>query len=305
MPAISNLTKFVNYEAVIKQPLLLKACQSADVSVDVLRLDLIHPVISGNKFFKLKVAIATALGANISGILSFGGAYSNHLVALAYLCNAVGLQCIGVIRGEQPATFSTTLNDAIGYGMKPIFVSREQYADKKQLNMFFEKEYPGFKIIPEGGQSVEGVEGATEILRLTGSSSYDIIACAVGTGTMMAGLVRGSTENQRLIGVSSLKLTPGNLIEDFINLHSAGKRIGIYYDYHFGGYAKKTNELIAFMNQLWKEHQLPTDFVYTAKLMYAINDLVEKKEFSPGTKILAIHSGGLQGNRSIAEKLVF
>ncbi|HTE23481.1 1-aminocyclopropane-1-carboxylate deaminase/D-cysteine desulfhydrase [Flavitalea sp.] len=304
MPAISNLTKLINREAIIKQPLLLSVCESADVSVDVLRLDLVHPVISGNKYFKLKVAIENALATNMSGIISFGGAYSNHLVALAYLCNAVGLRSIGVIRGEQPAMFSPTLNDAIGYGMKPIFVSRELYADKKQLNILLNQEYPGFKLIPEGGQSDEGVEGATEILQVRDSSAYDIIACAVGTGTMMAGLIKGASEKQELLGISSLKIGPGNDIENFIRLHS-DRPFTIFYNYHFGGYAKKSFELIDFMNQLWQDHQLPTDFVYTAKLMFGIHDLIEKKHFSPGTRILAIHSGGLQGNRSKADKLIF
>ncbi|MHA4844236.1 1-aminocyclopropane-1-carboxylate deaminase/D-cysteine desulfhydrase [Flavitalea antarctica] len=305
MPAKSNLTKFINYEAVIKQPLILKSAQSLDVSVDVLRLDLIHTVVSGNKFFKLRLAIENALEANVAGILSFGGAYSNHLVALAYLCNAAGLQCIGVIRGEQPAILSPTLNDAIGYGMKPIFVNRSRYADKEELNITFQRDHPGYKIIQEGGQSAEGVEGATDILRLTDSSAYDFIACAVGTGTMMAGLARSSSPIQQVLGISSLKLSPGNMIEDFVRSHSPGTNIDFCYDYHFGGYAKKTNGLIAFMNGLWTEHQLPTDFVYTAKLIYAINDLITKKQFTPGTRILAIHSGGLQGNRSIADKLVF
>jgi 1-aminocyclopropane-1-carboxylate deaminase len=304
MPAISNLTKLINCKAIIKQPLLLTACGQANVSVDVLRLDLIHPVISGNKYFKLKVAIENAVSSDISGIVSFGGAYSNHLVALACLCNSVGLQSIGVIRGEEPANHSPTLNDAIGYGMKPIFVNRELYADKKQLNNLFQHRYPGFKLIPEGGQSAEGVEGATEILRIADSSAYDVIVCAVGTGTMMAGLAKGASENQELIGISSLKIGPGNDIEKFIHLHTH-KPFSVLYDYHFGGYAKKSSELIDFMNQLWRDHQLPTDFVYTAKLIFAINDLVEKKYFSPGTRILAIHSGGLQGNRSIADKLIF
>jgi 1-aminocyclopropane-1-carboxylate deaminase len=304
MPVNSNITNLINCEAIIRQPLMLPACISADVSVDVLRLDLIHPVISGNKYFKLKVAIENAIASNINGIISFGGAYSNHLVALAYLCNAMGLQSIGVIRGEQPARLSLTLNDAIAYGMKPTFVSRELYADKNQLNILFEQEYPGFKLIPEGGQSAEGVEGATEILRICDSSAYSVIACAVGTGTMMAGLAKGACENQELIGISGLKIGPGNDIEKFIRLHTS-KPFSIFYNYHFGGYGKKSAELIDFMNQLWREHLLPTDFVYTAKLVFAINDLVEKKHFRPGTRILAIHSGGLQGNRSIADKLIF
>lgn len=188
--------------------------------------------------------------------------------------------------------------------MKPIYVNRELYADKKQINDLLQQQYPGFKLIPEGGQSAEGVEGATEILRVTDSSAYDVIVCAVGTGTMMAGLARGASENQELIGISSLKIGPWNDIEKFIHLH-ARRPFSILYDYHFGGYAKKTHGLIDFMNQLWRDHQLPTDFVYTAKLIFAVNDLVEKKHFKPGTRILAIHSGGLQGNRSISDKLIF
>ena len=304
MPAKSNLTNLINCKAITKQPLLLPSCGQADISVDVLRLDLIHPVISGNKFFKLKVAIQNALSSDIKGIVSFGGAYSNHLVALACLCNAVGLQSIGVIRGEEPAKHSPALNDAIGYGMNPVFVNRELYGNKKQLNSLFHQQYPGFKLIPEGGQSAEGVEGATEILCIADCSAYDVIVCAVGTGTMMAGLSKGASDHQELLGISSLKIGPGNDIEKFINLHTR-RPFSILYNYHFGGYAKKSSELIDFMNQLWRDHQLPTDFVYTAKLIFAINDLAEKKHFRPGTRILAIHSGGLQGNRSIADKLIF
>ncbi|RYY30805.1 MAG: pyridoxal-phosphate dependent enzyme [Chitinophagaceae bacterium] len=304
MPAISNLTKLINCEAVMIQPLMLKSCEAADVSLDIMRLDLIHPVISGNKYFKLKVSIVNALSANMEGIVSFGGAYSNHLVALACLCNAVGLKSIGVIRGEKPAVLSPTLNDAISYGLKPVFVSRESYSDMKQLTHDVQQDYPSYKMVPEGGRSAEGIEGVTEIFNITDTSDYDVIACAVGTGTMFAGLLKKAELHQELIGISSLKMDPGNDVEAFIHLHSQ-KSFNLFYNYHFGGYAKKTIELIDFMNQLWLKHGLPTDFVYTAKLLFGLNNLIEIKYFKPGTKILAIHSGGLQGNRSIADKLVY
>jgi len=305
MPGKSYLTKLINCEASITQQLLIPAVIHAGISVDVLRLDLIHPVISGNKFFKLLYPVAKAIDTSAPGIISFGGAYSNHLVALACLCAESGLPFIGVIRGEEPKTLSATLHDAIGYKMHPVFVSLSLYADKEQLVQFCLQQYPGYMVIPEGGQSPEGVRGAAEILDLTERSNYDLIACAVGTGTMLAGLLHAALPQQSVIGISALKTMAGNDIEAFVRNQCPGKPFTINYEYHFGGYAKRTPELISFMNYLWHQSKIPTDFVYTAKLLYAVCDLAEKKYFAKGSRILAIHSGGLQGNRSLANELDF
>ena len=303
MPGNSYLTNLINCEAIAVQPIARQETARPDISIDVLRLDFIHPVISGNKFFKLKHTILKAITTGAKGIVSFGGAYSNHLVALACLCNELKIPCVGVIRGEQPPLLSFTLQDLARFNMNIIYVTRAAYSDKDELNLWCQHNFPGYIIIPEGGQSEEGVTGATEILQYAGTKEYDVVCCSVGTGTMMAGLLRASHPGQQLLGISSLKMPPGNGIEEFITSHAPGKFFSINYEYHFGGYAKSSAALIGFMNKLWHNHQLPTDFVYTAKMFYGLFDLVEKNHFVTGCRILAIHSGGLQGNRSLAHLL--
>jgi 1-aminocyclopropane-1-carboxylate deaminase len=264
--------------------------QKHALTIDVLRLDRIHPVVSGNKWFKLKYHLQQALQQHKKGIVTFGGAWSNHLVATAFACRQAGLACIGIVRGEDVP--SATLQDARSYGMQLQFVPR---------SFKFEQEDPDYFIVPMGGQSGFGVDGAAEIVQTIDRSLYSHIACAVGTGTMMAGLVKASLPHQQVLGISSLKLpnSDNNSLYDFVV--QQGNNFRIFYDYHFGGYARKTNELIAFMNELYKRHQLPTDFVYTAKLLFGIYDLAAKGYFAPGSGILIIHSGGLQGNRSLPE----
>jgi 1-aminocyclopropane-1-carboxylate deaminase len=305
MPDKSYLTKIINCEAIIKQPLLLPAFKEKKITADVLRLDLIHPVISGNKYFKLKVAVSNAINDKVKGIISFGGAYSNHLVALAFLCHSIGIPFIGIVRGEEPQQLSPTLQDAINYGMNPIYVSRNDYSHTDMMRSYLDSNYPGFKIIPEGGRSAEGVEGAKQIIGFTDATGYDVIACAVGTGTMMAGILQAVAVGQHVVGISALKLPVPNDVEAFVNDYSAGKSYTMNYNYHFGGYARKTKTLMDFMNLLWQQHQLPTDFVYTAKLVYGISDLARNDYFNAGTRVLIVHSGGLQGNRSLGNSLIF
>jgi len=305
MPGNSYLTKLINCEAIVVQPVPMQTARDANISIDVLRLDLIHPIISGNKYFKLKNTINRALHHHAKGIVSFGGAYSNHLVALAYLCNALNIPCVGVVRGEEPRKPSFTLQDLLKYQMKLHYLPRAAYSEKNQQAQWCADTYPQYIMIPEGGQSDEGVAGAAEILEYTNEHDYDVICCAVGTGTMMAGLLKSAGAEQKLLGISALKIKPENEIESFIARHGVGRPFSINYDYHFGGYAKSTGPLISFMNQLWREHRVPTDFVYTGKMFYAISDLAARGYFESGTRILAIHSGGLQGNRSLKQALEY
>jgi len=271
------------------------------VLVNVLRLDQIHPVLSGNKWFKLKYHLRQALQQNKSGILTFGGAYSNHLVAASIACKLEGLASIGIVRGEAAATLSPTLLEAQQYGMQLQFVSRTAFAEEAQLMADLQVQYPNWLIVPPGGQSEAGVQGAADILSLTDATAYTHIACAAGTGTMMAGLVRATLPAQSVLGVSSLKIADReyNSLEQFIKA-TGRNNYTLLYDYHFGGYARKNGLLLDFMNSLYRKHRLPTDFVYTAKLMYGINDLINKHFFPTGSRLLVIHSGGLQGNRSLA-----
>jgi D-cysteine desulfhydrase len=268
-----------------------------DIKLDVLRLDLIHRLVSGNKYFKLKYHIEKAFAENKKGILSFGGAYSNHLVATAYTCAYHGLRSVGIVRGEEPTLLSPALTDAKAYGMELRFISRDRYKDR-DTGLINE---PDFLLVNEGGQSEEGIRGASEIMNLVSPKRYTHIACSIGTGTMITGIINNSSKEQKILGFSSLKISneQDNELSAFISNSSTQNNYSIFYQYHFGGYAKKNNELLEFMNQFYTKWNIPTDFVYTAKLFYGITDLVKQGYFTEASSILVIHSGGLQGNRSL------
>ena len=265
------------------QPIEFPESVARGLHIDVLRLDLLHPVISGNKWFKLTGHLEQAALSSCDTIITFGGAWSNHLVATAYAARAGGLRAVGIVRGERPAVLSATLTDALGYGMTLEFIPRHQYA-KKDPALFSER-YPGAYVIPEGGAGSPGIRGSEEILRLIDSSRYSHILCAVGTGTMFEGLIRTARPGQVVIGVPVLK--------------GFKPRDNWWTDYHFGGYARHPPELLAFMNEFYRETGVPTDIVYTGKLMYALRDRVQKECLGPAARMLVIHSGGLQGNRSL------
>jgi 1-aminocyclopropane-1-carboxylate deaminase len=257
--------------------------------------------VSGNKWFKLKYHLQRALEQKCRGIVTFGGAYSNHLVAAAWAAKEAGLESIGIIRGEEPKQFSPALKDMQQYNMQLRFVSRNSFADEMPLMASVREEFPYYFIIPQGGQSEYGVQGAAEITQLVSLQQYSHIACAIGTGTMMAGLVISSLPHQQVTGISSIKTEniENNTITAFIEKNSSKRNWSIFYDYHFGGYARYTPALISFMHSWFDQYRIPTDFVYTAKLFFAINDLVMHDHFPAGSKILLVHSGGLQGNRSL------
>ncbi|HTI07277.1 MAG TPA: pyridoxal-phosphate dependent enzyme [Puia sp.] len=278
------------------------------ISADVLRLDKLHPVISGNKWFKLKGYVQAAIQQSGQHLITFGGAWSNHIVATACLAQQAGLRAIGFIRGECPALLSDTLQEAAGYGMQLEFLSREAYKTKDSP-VFLEQlatRYPGAFIIPEGGAGNLGIKGSEDILQTVDTSSYSHILCAIGTGTMYQGLVNAAAPGQTVIGVPVLK---------GMNTLAAISREGwppgdklpycrLLPDYHFGGYARHTPELLGFMNRWYQTTGIPSDFVYTGKLFYAALDSIHKQLFPPGSRLLLIHSGGLQGNRSLSPGLL-
>jgi 1-aminocyclopropane-1-carboxylate deaminase len=294
----------VDLSKAVVQPLGDDLLQEKKVTMEVLRLDRIHPVISGNKWFKLRYHILEAQQQQKKGILTFGGAWSNHLVATALACQQAGLASIGIIRGEQPAQLSATLQDVQKYHMQLQFIARAVYSIEAAIIPALQEKYPDYYIVPQGGQSHLGVLGAAEIVQLTQIKSYSHISCATGTGTMLAGLVHAALPHQQVIGICSLKMpaTEDNSLNTFVKPYAANeKQYTIFYDYHFGGYARKTGELISFMNRIYQKHDLPTDFVYTGKLLFGLMHLVQTNYFQPGSRILVIHSGGLQGNRSLPE----
>lgn len=279
------------------------------VSVSVLRLDKIHPVVSGNKLFKLHYFLQEALQSSHKTILSFGGAYSNHLAATAYACSVLGLKSIGIVRGEEPAMLSHTLQQCIHDGMHLKFISRNQYAGKEDTALVHSllDEFGECTVVPEGGYHPLGAKGAALIMQLLGDE-YTHICTAMGTASTLAGLLLGARASQKITGIPVLKGISD--MEERIT-HLTGYKtlpgnLELLTGYHFGGYAKKTGELIQFMNQCWQQYQLPLDFVYTAKMLYAVTDRIKNDHFPRGSNIICLHTGGLQGNLSLpANTLTF
>lgn len=293
-----NLPEELNFNAVSVESIKSEVFGSSNIHADVLRLDKLHPVVSGNKWFKLKYYLQKAIADNAKAVATFGGAFSNHIIAAAYACNKLNVKCTGFIRGEEPTHYSQTLLDAAALNMQLKFLSREAYKNKQAVI----NENPQMFFIPEGGFGIKGAKGAGEILQpVPNLAAYDYIVCAVGTGTMLAGIANASLPHQQCIGISVMKNNPilNETVHSLLTDEARQKRVNVFHDYHFGGYAKYTSELIAFMNQVKINHQLPLDFVYTAKAFYAVCDLSAKKYFPEGARILFIHSGGLQGNRSL------
>ncbi len=267
------------------------------IEVSVLRIDRIHPLISGNKWFKLRFYIKDAIEKEKRTIVTFGGAYSNHIIATAAVCGLNSLRCIGIIRGEESATPSPTLQQAKQLGMQLLFISREDYALKKVPRAALSGDH---YFINEGGYGEMGVKGAATIADHFKQSDFTHIGCAVGTGTMLAGLINASLSEQHLIGISIMK-NNYQLEESVKELLHHKTPFQILHDYHFGGYAKHKPELLAFMNEFYRQTNIPSDFVYTGKLLYAITDLIKKDFFPINSRLLFIHSGGLQGNVSLSK----
>jgi 1-aminocyclopropane-1-carboxylate deaminase len=264
--------------------------------MDVLRLDKIHPFISGNKWFKLQFYLEEATKTNITTIATFGGAYSNHLLATAATGNQFGFSTVGIIRGEEPNIYSASLLQAKKLGMQLKFVSRTAFANKISII----NEHPNFYWINEGGYGLMGADGAATIHHLI-TEKYTHIICAVGTGTTFAGLIKAAKPHQTIIGINVLK---GNNsiateIESLLNEKEKKKKYVLLNDFHFGGYAKHPPALIRFMNNFWKQHEIPTDIVYTSKLFFGITNLLQQNYFPINSTIMVIHSGGLQGNNSL------
>jgi 1-aminocyclopropane-1-carboxylate deaminase/D-cysteine desulfhydrase-like pyridoxal-dependent ACC family enzyme len=267
------------------------------INISVLRSDKIHPVISGNKWFKLQYYLKEAGEQNKKRVITFGGAWSNHIVATAAACKMKGFASAGIIRGEEPAVLSSTLLLAKEYGMQLHFISREGYGEKKiPLELINDKNY----FISEGGYGKKGAEGAADILNYS-LKDFTHCCCAVGSGTLMGGLINSTSPVKKVIGISVMKNNHG--LEKNVQslLKAEAKEWQLIHDYHFGGYAKYKQDLIDFMNEFYRKTNIPSDFVYTGKLFFAVSDLIKNNFFPPGSKLLLIHSGGLQGNASLGK----
>jgi 1-aminocyclopropane-1-carboxylate deaminase/D-cysteine desulfhydrase-like pyridoxal-dependent ACC family enzyme len=275
------------------------------VSVSMLRLDNIHPVVSGNKLFKLVCFLKDAIESGYKRVITFGGAYSNHLAATAFACETLQLQSVGIVRGERAENLSHTLQFCLDHGMHLEFISRSNYknVDDSYLKKI-EATFGEHILIPEGGFSEQGKCGASLINEYFESRQFTHVALAVGTGTTMAGIVDANKADSKILGFGILKAM-NDLQKRFRLLKVDPKKDFVFInDYHFGGYAKKSSQLISFMNDFFDKHLVPLDFVYTGKMMFGMYDLAGKDFFEKGSKILCIHTGGLQGNKSLAKNVL-
>jgi len=269
----------------------------SSVHLDIKRLDLVHPQISGNKFFKLKYNLLAAKQQGLSNILTFGGAYSNHIAATAYAAHIFGLNSIGIIRGEELTNkpLNPTLEKAQNLGMQLHFVSRNEYRlrdDEKFLQQLIQQ-FPETYIIPEGGTNKLAVQGCQEILSQSDLEKYDVICCAVGTGGTISGLIEKSSTHQKVLGFSALK---GDFLQQEIRQWSQKQNWSLTDAYCCGGYAKTSPELFAFIKGFEAQYAVPLEPIYTGKMMFGLSDLIKNNYFPVGTRILAIHSGGLQAD---------
>ncbi len=300
--------------------LFLPETESRQITLGILRLDVIHPEISGNKWFKLKENLSIAQANHQDIILTFGGAYSNHLSATAATTKALGLKAIGIVRGTE---FQNNLNPTLQFckdnGMELFFVSREAYKQKEQEEwlQLLSEQYNNPYIIPEGGNNAAGAKGTAQIVDFIPEDATHIIT-SVGSGTTLQGILNGVGGENYVVsdntnyggGFQSYKfvlgmapMKGGKYLKE--NIQSPQKHWDIIDDFHFGGFGKYNDELIAFMNDFYTEHQIPLDVVYTAKMMYGVQQLLFENYFPEKSKIICIHTGGLQGNNSIKERLVF
>lgn len=268
-----------------------------NIQLFIKRDDLLHPIISGNKFRKLKYNIQEAKRLRHTKLLTFGGAFSNHILAVAGAGAEFGFKTIGIIRGEELESKiyeNPTLAKAQELGMQFHFVSRTAYRDKESSSFisFLCEKFGNFYLVPEGGTNDLAIKGCEEILTSEDKSYFTHIICAVGTGGTISGLINSSSEKQQIIGFSSLK---GTFLSEVIRNFVSKTNWSINDNYHFGGYGKVTDELIQFLNSFYSQTAIPLDPVYTGKMVFGVLDWIEKGYFPPNAKILMIHTGGLQG----------
>ncbi|WP_298394607.1 1-aminocyclopropane-1-carboxylate deaminase/D-cysteine desulfhydrase [Flavobacterium sp.] len=274
------------------------------VKLFIKREDLIHPFVSGNKFRKLKYNLLEAKKLNKTSLVTFGGAYSNHIAAVAFAGKQNGFKTVGIIRGEElesKISENPTLQFCQDNGMKFVFVSREQYRLKETERFLdnLKKEFENSYIIPEGGTNDLAIKGCEEILNQD-DDFYNFVCCSIGTGGTISGLINNSFKNQKILGFPALK---GDFIKKDICKFAKNENWELISDYHFGGYGKVTAELIDFINDFYQKNAIPLDPIYTGKMVFGVIDLIYKNYFPENSKILLIHTGGLQGIQGMNIKL--
>lgn len=278
--------------------------ENASISISIKREDLLHPIISGNKFRKLKYNLKEAIKQKKSKLLTFGGAFSNHILAVAAAGKEAGFETIGIIRGdelEDKVLENPTLFKAQKLGMKFKFVDREMYRNKNEIDFRrrLEFEFQDFYLLPEGGTNELAIQGCEEILTDL-DNDFDFICCSVGTGGTISGIINCSKESQQVLGFPALC---GDFLKEDIRKFATKSNWNLITDYDFGGYAKVSDELIRFMNDFYSKYNILLDPIYTGKMMFGVMDLIEKDFFPKNSRILVIHTGGLQGIAGINAKL--
>jgi 1-aminocyclopropane-1-carboxylate deaminase len=274
------------------------------ITLEIKREDLLHPFVSGNKFRKLKYNVLQAKAENQSVLLTFGGAFSNHIAAVAYAGKEQGFETIGVIRGDElrdKISENPTLSFAQECGMRFEFVTREAYRHKTET-AFIEQlqvKFGSFYLVPEGGTNDLAVKGCEEILTEF-DAHFDFVCSAVGTGGTISGLINSALPHQKVLGFPALK---GDFLQNEIHKFVNNKNWELITDYHFGGYGKVTTEFIEWMNWFYAQTGIPLDPIYTGKMVFGVMDLIQRNYFPPKSKILMIHTGGLQGIAGMNAKL--
>ena len=278
------------------------------ISLFLKREDLLHPHVSGNKFRKLKYNLKNAIFEGYQTLLTFGGAYSNHIAATAAAAKESGFKSIGIIRGgelgqdlQQTLQQNPTLNFAYSCGMQLHFVSRSDYRQKTSEDFVqqLRKGFGDFYLVPEGGTNDLAVKGCEEILSEE-DKEFEFICCSVGTGGTISGLINASAETQKVLGFPALK---GDFLTSEVEKFSKKNNWELITNYHFGGYAKVDESLIGFINDFRRDYGIQLDPIYTGKMIFGIMDLMQHKKFKENTCILAVHTGGLQGIAGMNKQL--
>jgi 1-aminocyclopropane-1-carboxylate deaminase/D-cysteine desulfhydrase-like pyridoxal-dependent ACC family enzyme len=301
------ISKSINEEAAVLKKIVLPS-DNKNVEVYIKREDLLHPTISGNKWRKLKYNLFEAENNERRTILTFGGAYSNHIHATANAGKIFGLKTIGIIRGEEHLPLNPTLSDAVKCGMILQYISRTDYR-KKRENYFIEhleKKFGNFYLVPEGGTNQLAIKGCVEIINDI-NIDFDYIFSACGTGGTISGLIAGLDGEKKVIGIPVLKGADflnkeiDEYVYDFTNKNYSNWKLEL--NYHHGGYAKITKQLILFIKEFEELNNIPLDPVYTGKLLFAVNSMINENIIPKGSRIIALHTGGLQGNKGMEIKI--
>ena len=297
----------INENAAVLQKVKLPEIDN-NVNIFLKREDLLHSVISGNKWRKLKYNLIEANNRGCKTVLTFGGAYSNHIHATAGAGKIFGFKTIGIIRGEEHLPLNPTLKDAKEFGMQIHYVSRSDYRRKTESEFIemLHKKFGEFYLVPEGGTNNLAIKGGTEIIDDI-NIDFDYIVSACGTGGTLAGVISGLNGNKKAIGISALK-GAGFLIDNISNYvkNYTGKTFNnweVKLNYHFGGFAKTKPEQIIYMQKFEKLNNIKLDPIYTSKMIFAIYDMIKNNEIENGSTVVALHTGGLQGRRG-KEKII-